>query len=47
MAKRNPQDATRRNVVAANKRIAALTVRVRNLEQWNRLFRRRLQDKKR
>jgi hypothetical protein len=44
---RNPQDSTRRNVAAGNKKIAALTVRVRKLEEWNRLFRRRLRDKKR
>lgn len=33
MAKKpNPQDSTRRNVQAANKRIAALTLRVKKLE---------------
>lgn len=30
--KRNPQDSTRRNVQAANKRLTALTARVRTLE---------------
>lgn len=36
MAKKkpNPQDGTRRNIQAANKKIAALTKRVRKLEVW-------------
>lgn len=33
MKTRNPQDATRRNTQAANKKIAALMVRVRRLER--------------
>jgi hypothetical protein len=31
--KRNPQDATRRNVQAANKKIAKLTERIRRVEK--------------
>lgn len=33
MAKKSPQDTTLRNVRAANTKIAALTVRVRELER--------------
>lgn len=32
MKKRNPQDATRRNVQAANKRITAILLRLKQLE---------------
>lgn len=34
--RRNPQDATRRNVQARNKQLARLTARVRALEQFVR-----------
>jgi hypothetical protein len=47
MAKRNPQDATLRNVRALKKTVAKLKADVTDLKEWVRLFRRRLQDKKR
>ena len=44
---RNPQDATLRNIRAAKARDAKINKRLSNLEEWVRLLRRRLRDKKR
>lgn len=40
--KKNPQDATRRNVQATNKKIAALTGRIRALELTTRALAKRV-----